>query len=60
MLRVEFRLLGPLEAGERDRPLALGEGKQRSLLALLLLQANEVVSTERLVDELWGGFGEAA
>src|SRR5262245_42402337 len=51
---VEFRLLGPLEVVEHDRPLALGGGKQRSLFALLLLHANEVVSKERLIDELWG------
>ena len=51
---MEFRLLGPLEAVEHDRPLALGGRKQRSLLAVLLLNANDVVSTERLVDELWG------
>jgi DNA-binding SARP family transcriptional activator len=44
---MKFRLLGPLE-------VALGGRKQRSLLAVLLLQANEVVSTERLIDELWG------
>jgi DNA-binding SARP family transcriptional activator len=52
---MEFRLLGPLEVSERDRPLALGGVKQRSLLAVLLLHANEVVSTDRLIDELWGG-----
>ena len=37
-----------------DRPVALGGGRQRALLALLLLHANEVVSTDRLLDELWG------
>ena len=51
---LEFRLLGPLEVVERDRPLVLGGRKQRSLLAVLLLHANDVVSTERLIDELWG------
>jgi DNA-binding SARP family transcriptional activator/tetratricopeptide (TPR) repeat protein len=51
---MEFRLLGPLEVVEHDRPLALGGRKQRSLLAVLLLHANEVVSVERLIDELWG------
>jgi DNA-binding SARP family transcriptional activator len=51
---MKFRLLGPLEVAEQDRLLALGGRKQRSLLAVLLLQANEVVSTERLIDELWG------
>jgi DNA-binding SARP family transcriptional activator len=51
---MEFRLLGPLEVAEHDRSLALGGVKQRSLLAVLLLHANEVVSAERLIDELWG------
>jgi DNA-binding SARP family transcriptional activator len=51
---MEFRLLGPLEVSEHGRSLALGGGKQRSLLAVLLLRANEVVATERLIDELWG------
>jgi DNA-binding SARP family transcriptional activator len=51
---MKFRLLGPLEVAEQDRLLALGGRKQRSLLAVLLLQANEVVSTERLIDEVWG------
>jgi DNA-binding SARP family transcriptional activator len=51
---MDFRLLGPLEVVEHDRRLALGGGKQRSLLAVLLLHANEVVATERLIDELWG------
>jgi DNA-binding SARP family transcriptional activator len=51
---MDFRLLGPLEVFEHDRPLALGGVKQRSLLAILLLHANELVSTDRLVDQLWG------
>jgi DNA-binding SARP family transcriptional activator len=52
---MEFRLLGPLEVVERDRALAIGSGRQRALLALLLLNANEVVSVDRMVDGLWGG-----
>ena len=51
---MEFRILGPLEVADGDQLLALGGGKQRALLALLLLSANEVVSTDRLIDELWG------
>ncbi|MFL5857883.1 MAG: BTAD domain-containing putative transcriptional regulator, partial [Solirubrobacteraceae bacterium] len=50
---MEFRLLGPFEVVEHDRLLELGGRKQRSLLAVLLLHANEVVSTDRLIDELW-------
>jgi DNA-binding SARP family transcriptional activator/class 3 adenylate cyclase/tetratricopeptide (TPR) repeat protein len=51
---MEFLILGPLEARVDGRALALGGAKQRSLLALLLLHRNEVVSTDRLVDGLWG------
>jgi DNA-binding SARP family transcriptional activator len=50
---MEFFLLGPLEARDGERPLALGGGKRRALLALLLLHANEVVPRERLLEELW-------
>jgi DNA-binding SARP family transcriptional activator/RecA/RadA recombinase len=52
---MRFRLLGPLEVvDDGDRSLALGGRKQRSVLAVLLLHANDVVATERLVDEVWG------
>ena len=50
---MEFRILGPLEVLEGDRALELPGQKQRSLLALLLLHANEVVSSSRLIEELW-------
>jgi YVTN family beta-propeller protein len=49
-----FKILGPLEAVDGDRPVALGGRKQRALLAVLLLHRNEVLSTDRLVDALWG------
>jgi DNA-binding SARP family transcriptional activator len=48
---VEFAVLGPLEATRGGTPIVLGAGRQRALLALLLIHANEV---ERLIDELWG------
>jgi DNA-binding SARP family transcriptional activator len=51
---MDFQLLGPLEVVDNDRSVALGGGRQRALLAVLLLHANEVVSTDRLLDELWG------
>ena len=51
---MEFRILGPLEVVEHGRSLTLHGHRQRSLLAVLLLHANEVVSTERLIDDLWG------
>jgi DNA-binding SARP family transcriptional activator len=51
---MEFRVLGPLEVAGDDGPLVLGGIKQRSLLAVLLLHANQVVSTDSLIDALWG------
>ena len=51
---LEFLLLGPLEVRRDGSPLDLGPPKQRAVLALLLLRANHVVSTTRLIDELWG------
>ena len=51
---MDFRLLGPLEVTERGRSVALGGPKQRSVLALLLLHANETVSLDRLQAALWG------
>ena len=51
---MEFRILGPLEIGEKETLLPLGPEKQRALLALLLLNANHAVSVEQLVDGLWG------
>ena len=50
----EFRILGPLEVVERDRGLALGGRQQRAVLAVLVLHRGELVSTERVIDELWG------
>ena len=52
---MEFRILGPLEVIEGGEAIRLPGPKQRSLLALLLLHANEVVSSDRLIDELWPG-----
>jgi len=50
-----FQVLGPLEATTDDgTPIPLGGTRQRAVLTLLLLRANEVVSTEYLVDALWG------
>jgi DNA-binding SARP family transcriptional activator len=51
---MNFQVLGPLEVGGDEGALALGGIKQRSVLALLLLHANEVVSADRLIDALWG------
>jgi DNA-binding SARP family transcriptional activator len=51
---MDFRILGPLEVLDEDQPVVLAGGRQRALLALLLLHANETLSTDRLIDELWG------
>jgi DNA-binding SARP family transcriptional activator/ABC-type transport system substrate-binding protein len=51
---MDFRILGPLEVIAGDRALTLGGGRQRKLLAILLLHLNEFVSTERLMEDLWG------
>jgi predicted ATPase/DNA-binding SARP family transcriptional activator len=51
---IEFRILGSVEAVGDDGPVALGGPKQRALLAVLLLNANAVVSRDQLVDALWG------
>jgi DNA-binding SARP family transcriptional activator len=51
---VEYRILGPLEVVDEGEPVSLGRLKERLVLAVLLLHANEFVSRERLIDELWG------
>jgi DNA-binding SARP family transcriptional activator len=50
----DFRVLGPLEVLEGGRSIGLGGLRQRTLLVLLLLRANEAVSRDRLIDDLWG------
>jgi predicted ATPase/DNA-binding SARP family transcriptional activator len=49
----EYRLLGPVEVLRQGRPLQLGGRRQRTLLALLLLEPGRPVATDRLIDELW-------
>jgi DNA-binding SARP family transcriptional activator len=51
---MEFGILGPLEVRVDGRPVPVTAPKQRTLLAALLLQANQVVSSERLIEVLWG------
>jgi DNA-binding SARP family transcriptional activator/streptogramin lyase len=53
-LDLEFRILGPLEVIRGEQALPLGSPKQRALLGLLLVHANEPVGRERLIEELWG------
>jgi DNA-binding SARP family transcriptional activator/ABC-type branched-subunit amino acid transport system substrate-binding protein len=51
---LEFRILGPLEARLAGEAVNLGGARQRGVLALLLLNADAAVSSDRLIDELWG------
>ena len=51
---MDFRILGPLEVTDQGREPVIAASKQRALLAILLLHANEVVSSDRLIEELWG------
>src|SRR5262245_56728357 len=51
---MDYRILGTLEVKDGDRLLAVGGEKQRALMAVLLLHAGEVVSSDRLIDDLWG------
>ena len=50
---MEFHVLGPLEVAREGREVDLGPAKQRALLAILLVHANEAVSTDRLIEEMW-------
>ena len=52
---MEFGILGPLTVSHEGRELPLSAAKkERSVLAVLLLRANRLVPTAKLVDELWG------
>ncbi len=51
--RLDFRILGALEVLDGERRILLRGGKPRALLALLLIHANETLSIDRIVDELW-------
>ena len=51
---LSFRLLGSLEVGKDGHPVEIGGQKQRAVLAILALNVGRVVSTDRLVDLLWG------
>jgi YVTN family beta-propeller protein len=51
---LEFRILGEVEVRDGDRVLMLHGRRERALLAYLLLHANELVPSERLIEQLWG------
>lgn len=52
---MDVRILGPLEVRLDGRPVELGTGRRGALLAILVLNRGRVVSSDRLVAELWGG-----
>ena len=52
-MKLEFRLLGEIAVLADGQPLDLGGIRQRSVLALLLLQRDRAISTELLADRLW-------
>ena len=52
---MDFHILGPLEVRDDRGEISIGGGKQRALLALLLIHPNESLATDRLIDELWAG-----
>jgi DNA-binding SARP family transcriptional activator/streptogramin lyase len=52
---MRFGILGPLEVYDGTTPVSLGGGHQRRLLALLLVNPNLPLTSDRLIDELWGG-----
>src|SRR5215472_4351395 len=49
-----YGLLGPVEARVNDGVIPMAGARQRLVLALLLLHANQLVPADRLIDELWG------
>src|SRR5215212_8454057 len=51
---MEFRILGSLQVLVGERQIPLGGAQQREVLAIFLLHRGEVVSVDRIVDELWG------
>ena len=50
---MDYRVLGPLEVRDRDRVVSLGGPRRRALLAVLIIRANDVVSTDQLADLVW-------
>ena len=54
MLESDFRILRPLEVWHAGRRVDVSGARQRALLSVLLLQAGEVASSDRLIDEVWG------
>ena len=55
---MEYHVLGPLEVLEGSSPVDIGSRQQRALLALLLVNVNRVVSTDRILEEFWPDYPE--
>jgi WD40 repeat protein/DNA-binding SARP family transcriptional activator len=51
---MQISVLGPVEVTADGRPVAIGKGKPRALLAVLALDEGSTVSSDRLVEALWG------
>jgi DNA-binding SARP family transcriptional activator len=51
---LEFSILGPLEVRDQDRRIEVTSPKERLVLAVLVVHANEIVSVGRLIEVLWG------
>ena len=60
MAGMQYRLLGGLEVTYDGRPVDIGSPKQRAVLALLVLAGGRVVSTDQLIDTVWGAQPPAA
>jgi DNA-binding SARP family transcriptional activator len=52
---MQFRILGPLEIAGEHGPITLHRGKEQALLSFMLLHPNELLPSDRLIDELWDG-----
>jgi peptide/nickel transport system substrate-binding protein len=51
---LDFRVLGPIEVAAGDQVVVLPQGKPRTVLGVLLVHANETVSSDQLIDDVWG------
>ncbi|MDQ3767692.1 MAG: winged helix-turn-helix domain-containing protein, partial [Actinomycetota bacterium] len=51
---IEFRVLGPLEVLRDGKPVRIPGDKERALLALLVIHGGEVISSDQLIEQLWG------